>query len=284
MANQIVKTIDGVNFINPGELWKSMQGIPSDKRIRALLEVAGATFYDEGKKFVKKPQVGVIGVGGLPVTWNHDDPSNQIALTNLPNSPFDPSRITESVNAMSAYGGFMTYLNPNDRLEADFSDRLFEHSHLSTMHMTMLNIIILGVSTAVENEFCCQRDLVHLARLTEARTKAQADPPICILYPEILSTAEQLVEMSPISKLSPRNNDYREAINILHPAAKATVFVVSGSLKNFRSLVDLLDDEGKEEEMKRVLAMANDTLSGLFPKVFKKTSDYQYNYPTHFLS
>jgi len=53
------------------------------------------------------------------------------------------------------------------------------------------------------------------------------------------------------------------------------------TLRNLLKLVAMLGDNGKEEEMKRVLALINDICHRLWPKFFKETSSYGYVYPTH---
>lgn len=285
--SDIIRKIDNACFINARNLWKSVEGVPIENRLSSILFSSGVSFFDEQHDFVKCPQVGIIGVGGIPVVWGNSLDKNKIALGTAPEVGISPRDISENLLEMAAFGGYNSYLNPNDKNTDDLIGVLLDKKHYSTTHMLVLNIMILGASSSVENEFNCQRDIVHLARFTEARTKAQNNPPICVLYPELLGVAQDVLSQcrssvsgfrSSIEKLT---GNHLEASNIMFPAAKATLFTITGSVRNLLKLTSLLGDAGKEEEMKRVLALINNSLNALFPKIFPPTDSYGYRFPEH---
>ena len=69
--------------------------------------------------------------------------------------------------------GAFSYLNPKGVPPQEMWKTVAKHSHFSVAHSAMLSFVICGHSCAVENELNSQRDVVHLARLTVARTNAQ---------------------------------------------------------------------------------------------------------------
>jgi hypothetical protein len=147
-----------------------------------------------------------------------------------------------------------------------------------------VSFYIFGHSCGVENELNCQRDIVHVARLTVARTAAQANPPVCVPTAHALPAYRQVVRATRLARqalgavppggsgLSKR--DWSEAANLLFPAAKAHVVVVSGTLRSFQKLVGAIADTGKEAEFRNVLWLINNNLHGLLPDMFAGSSTY----------
>jgi hypothetical protein len=145
--------------------------------------------------------------------------------------------------------------------------------HGSVAHLASVTRLLAGFSCAVENELNGQRDLVHLARLTEARTAAQHDPPLCVidardldLFREALAHARAALEAAPGDERGPA--DRHESRNLLFPAAKATMVLITGSLRALQKLVAAVDDEGRELEYRRCLAVIRGALSPLHPELF----------------
>jgi hypothetical protein len=137
-----------------------------------------------------------------------------------------------------------------------------------------VTLLLAGLSTAVENELNGQRDLVHLARLTEARTAAQGDPPVCVvdardvpLFRGVLDATRATLSMLPGDDRAPA--DRHESRNLVFPAAKATLVLITGSLRALQKLVSAIDDEGRELEYRRCLTAINDVLSSLHPSLFR---------------
>jgi hypothetical protein len=173
----------------------------------------------------------------------------------------------------------MTYLNPKDAAPEDLCAAVLGRGHGSIAHVASVTLLLAGLSTTVENELNGQRDLVHLARLTEARTAAQADPPLCVLdardaplFRAALFRARAALAALPADDRAPA--DRHEARHLLFPAAKATLVLVTGSLRSLQKLVSAIDDQGREIEYRRCLAALNDVLSALHPGLFRPTEAY----------
>jgi hypothetical protein len=130
----------------------------------------------------------------------------------------------------------------------------------------------LGHSCGVENEFNSQRDLIHISRLTVARTQAQKDPPIVVLhedhipyYQRVLEQTQQILRDAPAT-LSERGQ--LESRNLLFPAAKGSMMMITASLRNLQKLMPGMTDMGKEEEYKRILGKMKQVLGGVWRELF----------------
>ncbi len=279
------KDINGGRFIQSKILWDSCRGVESHDRFRSLMRSGGVTFFDQEGFFIQKPSVGITGIGGIPIVWEETTPDDEIGFI-LPKSTFfNLEQLTEAMTEMMGYGGFFSYLNPKDTSSADLVSKMNKKGHLSTGHTVYINFVVLGISTSVENEFNSQRDLIHLARFTEARTKSQNLPSVVVLYPEYLELYKKIFHLTknevenyttPDNQLTISEN--LEVRNLIFPSAKATGFMMSATIRNLQKLVSALTDEGKEEEYKRVLSLINDSLHLVLPEIFKPTKDYGYQY------
>ena len=285
----IVKKIDGVRYIKAEKLWESIHGLEPSERARALMASGGVRFFDEEQFLIAEPTVSVIGFGGLPVIWSDETPQDQIELSLTKGASFHPSGVGEAFSRMMGIAGFCTYLNPKDISALDMSEKMRDLNHFSAAHTAIINLLILGASTAVENEFNCQRDLIHLSRLTEARTASQSLPSVVVLYPEfvdlfraVYKETVRVLDGFARSETHYGRGDFLEARNVVFPASKATLFIISGTLRNLQKLVPSLSDGGKEEEYKRIIAKMNNTLAILFPDLFRHSNESGYTFPDHF--
>ncbi len=285
----ISKKINSVRYINAEKLWGSIEGLEANERARALMASGGVRFFDAGQFLIAEPTVSVVGFGGFPVVWSDETPQDQIELSVTMGAPFHPSAVAEAFSRMMGIAGFCTYLNPKNISALGMSKRMKDMHHFSSAHTVVINLLVLGASTAVENEFNCQRDLVHLSRLTEARTASQSLPPIVVLYPEFVDPFRKvykeivrILDEIPRSKVHCSRSDFLESRNIAFPAAKGTLFIISGTLRNLQKLALSLSDGGKEEEYKRIIAKMNNALAILFPDVFSPSSEQGYRFPDHF--
>lgn len=284
---EIKRKIDDVNFIDSYQLWNSLSNVAAEDRAREIMRNGGAQFFDEEKFYVKQPSVAIIGIGGIPVRWTDQTPTDSIELACAKNVPMNISTIRQSMLDMIGFGGFFTYLNPRNHSPEAMQQIMQDHNHFSTAHSVYLNFMILGISTAVENEFNSQRDLIHLTRLTEARTQSQSSPSVVVLYPEYLNLYQQVLsqsqKMAESVSISPINKaDGLETRNLLFPAAKATILGINATVRNLQKLVDGIEDKGKEEEYRRAVAMINDNLAALIPTMFKRSAERGFHYPAHF--
>jgi hypothetical protein len=62
--------------------------------------------------------------------------------------------------------------------------------------------------------------------------------------------------------------DRHESRNLVFPAAKATLVLVTGSLRSLQKLVGAIDDEGREVEYRRCLSALGEVLHALHPALF----------------
>ena len=234
-------------FLSLESAFEAIAGLPLHDRLEALLVAGGCRFHEPG--LVALPAVRCVGVGGLPVTC--------VDPLHLGGVPFPAASLATAFHAMRGLGGMLTYLNPKDRTPAQMADVLEDVGHGSTRHLAVLNIAVLGLSSAVEHEFATQRDLVHLARLTVARTGAQRDPPLVVLAPEDLDLYRQARDCTRglRSQAARRGRDADESLNNLFPSAKASAVVLTGSLRNLDKLVGQAEDPGKEREYRALLRL-----------------------------
>jgi len=256
----------GVRWIDLDALWRSIERVPMPERSMRLMVAAGVPFYDDACQFIRAPVAAICGVGGTPVRQ----------------SSIDVERIRSEHAAMMGFSADMAYLNPADRPPEAMFDVIAKHGHFSVAHTVSLNILVAGHSCAVEHELACQRDILHLSRLTVARTPAQASPPVVVLEPELLEPMQRVlratqheVDAVRCAATPPRRRDktFQEAVNIAFPAAKGSLVLLTASLRSFQKLMGGLSDDGKEEEYKRVLATINDSLHALWPQMFDATDD-----------
>jgi len=260
-----VTEVEGVTFIDLERLWQGVVGIPQADRLRVLLREAGVRFWDEGDLLVRESSIGVVGVGGLPISILNDE--RGVGFAAMGGAPFNITQLREAILNMMGACAFMTYLNPRDKSQRAMTNDVFAKEHFSIAHSVFLNVGIFGLSCAVENELNSQRDLVHLARVTIARTAAQRDPPLFVLdetdlphYVRVRSLVREIVEESKTRNF--------ESLNNLFPAAKAGMVIASGSLRNYQKLLVAKEDPGKEEEYRRILGKLHRLLRELVPSMF----------------
>lgn len=228
-------------------------GGPARDRLGNLLAEAGCRFHDDERRLVAAPAVGLLLVGGVPAA---DFPDIREA-----------ARATLRGMGLAAT---MSYLTAQGSLEETAHRTVAEHGHASVAHVVQVSLLVAGVTCAVENEFNSQRDLVHMARITEARTAVQSRPPVVVPDPSLLDAYRTVLAATDAVRetLSPGDRDCLEAANLLYPAAKATAFVVSGTLRNYQKLLAAEGDRGKEAEYRRALGLMRECLAGLWPLLF----------------
>jgi hypothetical protein len=262
-------TIEGVPCLDLSRFWSTVQGIAPAKRLRVLLAEAGVMFHDAERDLVRAPAAAPVAVGGLPLRRHGAD----WALGTLSPDRELLARVRQAQREAMGYAAAMTYLNPKDTAPEPLAEAVLARGHGSVAHVASVTLLLAGLSTAVENELNGQRDLVHLARLTEARTAAQGDPPVCVLdardvplFRAVLDHARATISALSGDERAPA--DRHESRNLAMPAAKATLVLVTGSLRAFQKLVSAIDDQGRELEYRRCLTAINDVLHPLHPGLF----------------
>lgn len=306
----ITGSVGGVPVIDSEAWWRSVRHEPVRAKLRALLRGAGVEFWDGSSSssdsnsgngecnYVKAPSVALSAIGGIPLRLPAPSTSSVAAAAaaasgeggdgaielaiGSPGPQVQLSQVADALRVQMGMAGFPSYLNPHGVEAAAMFDTCAEHGHFSVAHTASLSFVIAGHSCAVENELNCQRDVVHVARLTVARTAAQADPPIVVPFAELVPmyrsirehSAQQLAELPPRKSLGctplPSVGDWQEARFTAWPAAKAQLAVVTGSLRNLQKLVGDLGATGKEAEYLTLLAGINNALAALLPDMFER--------------
>lgn len=220
--------------------------IESNQKLSAIYEAMGGEFYDEEKRIMKGAKVALVGVGGLSVQIEQGDYvilGNKVSLENIKQALYKTSGISAG----------MSYMNPYHKSLTELSETTLSRGHTSILHTLSFNILITGLTIGVEHEFSSQRDIIHLSRLTVAKTTAQRKPCIIVrdkkylnMYEKILKETDRLIDSS-------ENTKDWENINLLYPTAKASAIMISGSLKNIQKLIALKDSGGKEDEFIDIL-------------------------------
>lgn len=274
----ITKKIRGANVTDLKALWDSLKGIEQERKIKNLLANAGVEFYDNGLTFIKKPFVSLVALGGVPIHLNEQQTEDQLALSLMPNSPFTFNELRSEFSAMMGYSSNLSYLNPKDVEASQMGRKTIQLGHHSVAHTTVLSMFIAGVSIACEAEFNTQRDLIHLSRITVARTKAENSPPVVVHDEKILSSYQVVLQAIKNQVEDARikfgqSQDVLEAVNLMYPAAKGTAIMFTGSLNAFKKLTNQRSDKGKELEYRNILSQMNKTLNSVFPELFQLDID-----------
>lgn len=228
-------------------LWDSIKDTPHEQKLSQFLANGGVEFYDTNQRFVKSPKVGLVGIGGLPFEIKDE-------LYSLGGNPVDLSKLSQKMKEMMGITGAFSFMNPKGTSASDMADVCFKHGHFSICHSATVNLVLLGYSVGVENELNSQRDLVHLGRITVARTKAQNRPPVVVLDEKQLGLYQSVIDFidTKTSSLDVKG-DALESKNLIYPAAKATACLLTGSIRNIQKLLKSIDDTGKEFEYIRLL-------------------------------
>lgn len=238
---------------------------PQEERLARLLRLAGCRFHGgHGDRLVSGASARLAAVGGLPVH----------ALASAGLGPAEVARLARSTMGLA---GAMSYLSlPGGTPDSAFGAVAVGHGHGSVAHVASVSVLVAGVTCAVENEFNGQRDLVHLARVTEARTRVQSRPPVVVPDPSLadayagaLADADRRREAAgeALGSVAGTRSGL-EMLNLLYPAGKATAFLLTGSLRGLQKVLAARHDPGREDEYRAVLGLVREPLAGLWPDLF----------------
>ena len=236
-------------------------------RLKAFLTASGVGWHPHGgRSFICRPSTRIVSLGGIPLVAA----DGHLALASAPEQPFDVAAYRRATQAMMAHSGMMSYLNPSDRPAEEMFEMLRTRGEMSVAHTVSVGILVAGVSVAVENEFNAQRDLVHLSRITVARTSAQDDPPLVVHNERDVPAFEQALDLARRLRrsTSTTGRDDIEAINLIYPAAKATGFIMTASLRSLMKLMQHQQDMGKEREYRDTLSSIRGNLGFVWPTLF----------------
>jgi hypothetical protein len=263
MSNSGLRELDGLTVLPLDGLWDSISAAPVEEKLSVGLEYSGCEFYDTEKKFLKNFTVSLAGLGGTPVAYETDS-DNEIT-ERIEGFVAGSRRLMGSAAAFS-------YLNSGEKPIDGLYNQVALLGHFSVAHTVQANFVIAGITEATEVELSLQRDIVHLSKLTNTRTRIQNSPPIAVRNPDDLPNAQRL--HGEISKLRAKYDndvtaDTLEIINGFYPVNKATILMLSGDLSNLRKLTLLRDDKGKERELREVADGLREQLLNLWPELFK---------------
>lgn len=263
MPKSGLRNIDGVNILPLDGVWHHVGEVPADEKISSFLEYSGCDFHDDEHKFVGKHVVALAGIGGLPIAYERDTDDEIRQRVD--------DRLTESRLMMGSAAAF-SYLNVGEKSIEQLYDTVTKLGHFSIAHTVQANFVIAGISEAAELELSLQRDIVHLGKLTNARTKVQNRPPIVVRDPKHLPVVRRVYEEAIRSTEELRTDesgDTLELVNGLFPVNKATALMISGDLSNLRKLTLLRDDVGKERELRDIANGLYEQLAILWPEIIK---------------
>lgn len=224
--------------------------------VQQIYEAVGGKFHDENKKIMKGPLVFITGIGGILI-------ENRTDGSYILNKKINTDSMFDIVMSMAGASAFMSYLNPSNLELSTLGEKVVsQYNHTSVLHPISLNIVLVGHSIGVEHELSTQRDLLHLSRLTVAKTDVQDSPCLTLRNPELLPYYEKAIaDIDAIVKST--NSKDKESLNLLFPNAKSSMIMLSGSIKNFLKVVDMRNQSGKEDELIDILNKTNDVLSSL---------------------
>lgn len=231
----------------------------SENKLAIIYEKMGGKFL--APKIMSGSVIGICSIGGFPI---HLDDSGQLKIGK---SEYSIPELKELLYETVGISSFMSYLNPKNKSLNDIANTTLSMKHYSVLHTIHISILISGITIGVEQELSSQRDIVHLSRVTVAKTKSQISPCLVLrnqeqlnIYEQILKSTEDVLKSNIIGDMETRN--------LLFPTAKSSAIMLTGSLKNFMKLISLKDAGGKEDELVELLIKMEQLLSSVFEEIF----------------
>lgn len=264
MRHNGVREIDGINVLPLDGLWDHLQGVPRETKLGEALAFAGCEFHDKDKKFVLGHTVSLAGIGGVPIAEASD--SDDEIRRSL------DEKVRGSRLMMGSSAAF-SYLNSGEKPIDELYESVTKLGHFSIAHSVQVNLVIAGMSEGAELELSLQRDLVHISKLTNARTAVQNKPPIVVpdgVDPALIQTLYDRTEEIALSIRQSGDSDSLEYANGLFPVNKATILMISGDLSNLRKVAALRKDAGKERELRSVATSIFGLLNTLWPEIINE--------------
>lgn len=267
MSNSGLRAIEGVNVLPLDGLWGSIAHVPAEDKMGHALEYAGCEFLDDQRKLVAGNVAALVGLGGIPVAYAVEDDSTISERID---------RFVAGSREMMGSAAAFSYLNSGEKTIPELYETVAGLGHFSVAHTIQANFVLAGISEAAELEINLQRDLVHISKVTNARSIIQNAPPVVVRNPanaeEISKLYKHIVQVAEKLRLN-NDGDMLEDINGLFPVNKATILMLSGDLSNFRKLCQLRNDKGKEHEVREVVSSVYDQLNLLWPEIFNERGE-----------
>lgn len=264
MNNSGVRSHEELQVLPLDGLWNRLQNIPADRKISEALEYSGCEFHDSDKLFVKDNSVAIVGIGGIAVGSINDSDEKIFQSIN--------DRVDNTKIFMGTAAG-LSYLNSGEKDITDLYSSVMNLGHYSVAHTVTVNFLLAGISEGAEVELSLQRDLLHISKVTNTRTRIQNNPPIVV--PEgqditIISNLYAQVQTLTKTLRGSESPDELEYANGFYPINKATLLMISADLSNFRKFITLRYDMGKEREIREIASKMAVQLQYLWPEIFKE--------------
>lgn len=236
--------------------------LKSHEKLAFMHTAIGGGFHDKEKTIMTGSAASIVTLGSFPIELNKTGGlcfmGNDVSLAMVKH------KLYQTVGLSS----FMSYLNPKNKTLNAIAESTIELKHHSVLHQIQVGVMLTGISIGVEHEFSTQRDIVHLSRLTVAKTSAQKSPCL-VLRDANHYAAYQAVLESTKKILADHDIQDNETRNLLFPTAKASGLLITGSLRNMMKLVSMKDSGGKEDEFVAALLNIEKVLENTFPEIFK---------------
>lgn len=260
----MTKTGAPLQSIDLPTLLESVQSLPIESRAKSLMLAMGCEAWEGCDRLIKGPSARLAAIGGLPISA-------------LMAAGLDAEKIAALCRQSAGAAASMSYLSlPGGSAQSAYGKIAIGMGHGSCLHAVHVSVALAGISTAAENELNSQRDLIHLARLTESRTKAQSIPVLSCLDEAMIPQAQQALDQFDLLRgqaLDESRMDAKDALesaNNLAPAMRAGIVVASATLRSFQKLFDAISDPGKELEYRLALISMKEQLGQLWPELFVK--------------
>ncbi len=258
-----MRTLDGISVVPLDGLWEAVGKAKPEDKMRAALGYAGCRFYDEDRHFVAEPSVAFVGLGGAPAA--HESDSGEQILDRI-------QKFVAGSRELMASSASFSYLNSGEKSQKALYDTVTNLGHFSIAHTVSVNLLVAGISEGAEMELSLQRDIVHISKVTNARTNIQTRPSIVVRDEKYLELAKAVQDATIAARLehgTAANADEAEIVNSMFPVNKATLLMLSGDVSNLRKLTALRNDRGKEKELRDVADRLNNQLRLLWPEIYE---------------
>lgn len=236
-------------------------GLKSHEKLAFMHTAIGGGFHDKEKTIMTGSMAAIVTLGSFPIELNKKGDlafmGNDVSLAMVKH------KLYQTVGLSS----FMSYLNPKNKSLNAIAESTLELKHHSVLHQIQVGVMLTGITIGVEHEFSTQRDIVHLSRLTVAKTSAQKEPCLVLRDPNHYDAYKAVLE-STNNILKQHNIEDNETRNLLFPTAKASGLLITGSLRNMMKLISMKDSGGKEDEFVAALINIEKVLATTFPEVF----------------
>lgn len=223
-------------FLDFNQLNEQMnaQGVAAEHKLQFIYDAMQGEYHDSEHEIIKKPVSAIVALGSFPIEIGYIQPDNDFAhnesfvahktrTLKMLGQPVNLKELKAQLYRTIGMSAFMSYLNPKHASLEQLANKTLSHEHYSVLHTIQISILVCGLSSGVEHELSSQRDIVHLSRLTVAKTQAQQKPLLVLpesksqylsLYAKVKHSIEDMVKESKselkresASALSPVNND-----------------------------------------------------------------------------